>query len=181
MGNEHVLDVSLQKQKEDIVDKLVAMNSSMRTFSSNVEDRLQRAYRAGDYAKKFGYEGLNTRNMDDNFESESARRNSTSTYEKLLHKDTKKLNRLQTQARNYMSTNSFNGDASKISASSRLSSANSQKSLPDLTGTGRIGGLRSARLGAMTSDVRSSGGGLGSTKNRVGTGGHARSSTSSFK
>lgn len=96
MANERVLDVSLQKQKEDIVGKLMSMNSNIRTFSSNVEERLQRAYRAGDYAKKFGYEGLNTRNMDEASESEQARRSSTSTYEKLLYKDNKKLNRLQT-------------------------------------------------------------------------------------
>lgn len=183
MGNERHLDVSLQKQKEDIVGKLMNMNSNIRTFSSNVEERLQKAYRAGDYNKKFGYEGLNTRNMEESFETESARRNSTSTFEKLLHKDNKKLNRLQTQARNYMSTGSYNGDVSKMSSTSRISSANSHKSLPELGPSGRIGGLKSSRTGAMTGDVRNSSTGLGSAssnKNRVATGIH-RSSTSSFK
>lgn len=40
MANERVLDVSLQKQKEDIVGKLMSMNSNIRTFSNNVEERL---------------------------------------------------------------------------------------------------------------------------------------------
>lgn len=33
MGNDKVMDVSLQKQKEDIVDKLVGMNSNIRNFT----------------------------------------------------------------------------------------------------------------------------------------------------
>lgn len=52
-----------------------------------------------------------------------------------------------------MGTGSYNGEISKMSAKDRLSSANSQKSLPDLSG-GRIGGLKSARFGAMTSEER---------------------------
>lgn len=110
MGNERVLDVSLQKQKEDIVEKLQNMNTNMRLFSANVEDKLKKAYRAGNYDKKFGYEGLNTSNMDEELETKSAisagGNNSMSAFEKILHKDNKKLNRLQTQARNYMSMGS---------------------------------------------------------------------------
>lgn len=45
MANEKVLDVSLQKQKEDIVDRLVGMNSSIREFATGVEEKLQAAYK----------------------------------------------------------------------------------------------------------------------------------------
>lgn len=43
MGNEANLDVSLQKQKDDIVDKLKNMNSNIRSFASNIEEKLNRA------------------------------------------------------------------------------------------------------------------------------------------
>ena len=148
MGNERVLDVSLQKQKDDIVQKLVNMNSNMRAFSSNVEEKLRQAYKAGNYDKKFGYEGLNTKNMDDELEVKSqasGKGGSMSTFEKLLHKDNRKLNRLQTQARNFISTgSSHDPNKSIMSQSSRLSSAYSQGALPDVH-AGRIGGLKSAR------------------------------------
>ena len=62
-----------------------------------------------------------------------------STFEKLLHKDNKKLNRMQEQAKNYLEKEGgFTGEISKMSSASRLSSA----SLPDLTGKGRIGGAQ---------------------------------------
>ena len=40
MANEKVLDVSLQKQKEDIVDKLFGMNTNIRNFANDVECKL---------------------------------------------------------------------------------------------------------------------------------------------
>ena len=91
------------------MDKLINMNSNIRQFSSNVEERLQRAYRAGNYSKKFGYEGLSTSNMDEDMDTNIAKNavGGMSNYEKILHKDNKKLNRLQTQARNYMGTGSY--------------------------------------------------------------------------
>ena len=157
MGNDKVMDVSLQKQKEDIVDKLVGMNSNIRNFTQNVEERLQRAYKAGNYTKKFGYEGLNTQNMDEDFETKSAMSSgpagSMSTFEKILNKDNKKLNRLQTQAKSYLVNGSVDGGRSVMSSTSRLSSAQSQGALPDVHGKkasgriGGIGGLRSARQG----------------------------------
>ena len=82
-----------------------------------------------------------------------------SAFEKLLHKDNKKLNRLQHMARNYISTGSYNGnnEGSRMSAGSaaRLSSAVSQGSLNADIGlgggsttnsaAGRIGRLKSAK------------------------------------
>ena len=44
----------------------------MRSFASNVEERLQNAMKAGNYAKKFGYEGMSTKNMDEDWETKSA-------------------------------------------------------------------------------------------------------------
>ena len=73
MANEKQMDVSLQKQKEDIVDSLINMNTSMRQFSSDVEDRLNRAYKEGNYSKKFGFEGINTKNMDEEWENSSVK------------------------------------------------------------------------------------------------------------
>ena len=54
-ANEPKLDVSLQRQKEDIVGKLVGMNDNIRAFAGQVEDRLNNAYKAGNYSKKFGF------------------------------------------------------------------------------------------------------------------------------
>ena len=100
MGNEKKMDVSLQKQKEDIIDKLVGMNTNMRQFSSNVEDRLNKAYKEGNYNKKFGFEGLTANNMEEEWEKSSVKSSGAlpgqmSTFEKLLHKDNKMLDRMQ--------------------------------------------------------------------------------------
>ena len=46
-------------------------------------------------------------------------------FEKILHKDNNKLNRLQNQARNFIITGSYKGDVSKMTSHSRLSSAHS--------------------------------------------------------
>jgi len=187
VGNERVLDVSLQKQQDDIVDKLLNMNSNMRNFSADVEDKLKKAYKAGNYDKKFGYEGLSTKNMDEDWESKSAisaSANSMSTFEKILHKDNKKLNRLQNQARNYISTSGGHDPLKSVmSASSRLSSAHSQGTLPDVhAGRKTGGGLHSARLGALPLGVeaamRTSTGGPGSVK---GSRAISNKSSSSFK
>jgi len=147
LGAERALDVSLQRQKEDIVDKLIGMNSNMRAFSSSVEEKLQRAYKAGNYAKKFGFEGMSTKNMDEDWETKSAMSGggagSMTAFEKILHKDNKKLNRLQTQARNYISggNSSDGGNRSVMSQQDRL---HMTSSLPDLTSS-KMGRLASAR------------------------------------
>ena len=118
------------------------MNDNIRAFAGQVEDRLNNAYKAGNYSKKFGFQGINTKNMDEDEETKSvisARSGGKmSTFEKVLHKDNNRLNRMQKQAQNYLEkeTGAYTGEISKMSSSSRLSSA----SLPDLTGKGRIGG-----------------------------------------
>ena len=40
------------------------MNENIRRFSEGMEAKLEQAYKAGNYNKKFGYEGSNARNMD---------------------------------------------------------------------------------------------------------------------
>ena len=47
------------------------MNDNIRLYATNVEDRLKQAYKAGGYNKKFGYEGMNTSNMDEDWETKS--------------------------------------------------------------------------------------------------------------
>ena len=117
------------------------MNDNIRAFAGQVEDRLQNVYKMGNYSKKFGYQGLNTKNMDDDDDAKSVKSagvgGKVSTFEKLLHKDNNRLNRMQNQAKSYLEKEGgFTGEVSKMSSYSRLSSA----SLPDLTGKGRIGG-----------------------------------------
>ena len=45
----------------------------MRQFSSNVEDRLNKAYKEGNYNKKFGFEGLSAANMEEEWEKSSVK------------------------------------------------------------------------------------------------------------
>lgn len=135
----------------------------MRSFAGQVEDRLQNAYKAGNYTKKLGFKGMDTKSMNDDDDAMSTRSapGTMSTFEKLLHKDNKKLNRMQEQARNYLEKEGgFTGEISKMSSASRLSSA----SLPDLTGKGRIGGAQPLipAIGAAGSAARQKTGGPGS-------------------
>ena len=44
--------------------QLVGMNANIRHFSEKMEEKLEKAYKAGNYNKKFGYDGINARNMD---------------------------------------------------------------------------------------------------------------------
>lgn len=110
---------------------------------------------------------------DDAKSTRSAGPGTMSTFEKLLHKDNNRLNRMQSQAKAYLETSGvgFNGEISKMSSTSRLSSA----SLPDLTGKGRIGGVL-----PLMGTVRQKTGGPGSVagKNRITS---SKSSVSSFK
>lgn len=73
------------------------MNTNIRQFASDVEDRLNKAHKAHNYSKKLGYTGLNTKNMDDDADTKSvfsAGGSKMSTFDKILHKDNKKLNRM---------------------------------------------------------------------------------------
>ena len=72
------------------------MNDNMRSFAGQVEDRLQNAYKAGNYTKKLGFKGMDTKSMNDDDDAMSTRSapGTMSTFEKLLHKDNKKLNRM---------------------------------------------------------------------------------------
>ena len=159
------------------------MNSNMRAFSSNVEEKLNRAYKAGNYAKKFGFEGMSTKNMDEDLETKSqisggAPGNMTA-FEKILHKDNNKLNRLQTQARNYIGGSaSFDGNRSAMSSHERIP----KTSLPALTndriGGGRLASARSVGAAGYGNEFRASTGQPGSTKNRALSG---KGSVTSFK
>jgi len=56
----------LQKQKANIVDTLLKMNANMRDYTRDVEARLERAHQAiGGGAKKYGYENIGARNMEE--------------------------------------------------------------------------------------------------------------------
>lgn len=63
---------------------------------------------------------------------------SLSTFEKILNKDNTKLNRIQSQARNFLNTGSYDSKPKNNSAGvSRLSSAQSHKSIgSELSGGG---------------------------------------------
>ena len=57
-------DEPLESQKASIVKQLIGMNANIRNFSEGMEEKLERAYKAGNYSKKFGYEGSHARNME---------------------------------------------------------------------------------------------------------------------
>lgn len=40
------------------------MNSNIRQFSEDMEVRLEKAYKAGNYNKKFGFEAQSAKNMN---------------------------------------------------------------------------------------------------------------------
>ena len=112
----------------------------------NVEEKLHRAHKTGNYTRKLGYDQLsgNQNNDEDLYMSttRSAGENSQmSAFEKLLHKDNKKLNRMQDQARNFLKTggSTYDPEESKISTNSRHSV--SSGALPQLNPKGRLGGL----------------------------------------
>ena len=99
-GVDKLHEESLQKQKEDIVDQLVGMNQNIRSFATDVEERLHRAYKAGNYSKKFGYENISSTAdlLDDELYEESKdlsnRSASYSAFDRILNKDNTKLNRM---------------------------------------------------------------------------------------
>ena len=68
---------------------------------------MNNAYKAGNYSKKFGFQGINTKNMDDDEETKSVMSSRSaggklSTFEKVLNKDNNRLNRMQKQAQNHL-------------------------------------------------------------------------------
>ena len=44
------------------------MNNNMRDFAHNVEEKLNRAYKEGNYMKRFGFEGMNTNKMEEEYD-----------------------------------------------------------------------------------------------------------------
>ena len=125
------------------------MNQNIRSFATDVEERLKRAYKAGNYSKKFGFDNMSATdyNEDELYEESKDQQPSSasnSAFDRILNKDNTKLNRMQNQARNYLANN----ETSKMSM---LSSAHSQGSLgTDSTKIGAntrgpVGRLRSAK------------------------------------
>ena len=68
------------------------MNHSIREFGGVLEEKLQKAYKSGNYDKKFGYEGIKSSNMDQAFQNST---DNMSAFDKILAKDSRKLNRMQ--------------------------------------------------------------------------------------
>ena len=124
------------------------MNHNIRSFATDVEERLKRAYKAGNYSKKFGFDNLSATdyNEDELYEESKDQSTNNSAFDRILNKDNTKLNRMQNQARNFLVNN--NNETSRMS---RLSSAQSQGSLgTDSTKIGAstrgpVGRLRSAK------------------------------------
>ena len=76
------------------------MNQNIRSFATDVEERLKRAYKAGNYTKKFGFDNLNAtdHNEDDLYEESKDQQyqsTSNSAFDRILNKDNAKLNRMQ--------------------------------------------------------------------------------------
>ena len=40
------------------------MNENIRTFSEQIEQKLDKAYKSGNYSKKFGYDQANAKDMN---------------------------------------------------------------------------------------------------------------------
>ena len=62
-GQERMSDEPLETQKASIVKQLVGMNENIRNFSERMEEKLEKAYKAGNYNKKFGYDAANAKDM----------------------------------------------------------------------------------------------------------------------
>ena len=60
------------------------MNQNIRNFSEGMEEKLERAYKSGNYGKKFGYEASNARNMDSQLPLAGP---PVTAFEKMLAKD----------------------------------------------------------------------------------------------
>ena len=103
------------------------MNQNIRSFATDVEERLHRAYKAGNYNKKFGFENISSTAdlLDDELYEESkdptTKSSSHSAFDRILHKDNTKLNRMQDQARSFL----LNNNVAETSKMSLLSSTHS--------------------------------------------------------
>ena len=76
------------------------MNQNIRSFATDVEERLKRAYKAGNYSKKFGFDNMSATdyNEDDLYEESKDQQPSSasnSAFDRILNKDNAKLNRMQ--------------------------------------------------------------------------------------
>ena len=119
----------------------------MKLYGANVEEKLNRANKAGGYDKKFGFESMKPSNMDDNLGGNLGLGEPKTAFDKLLAKDGRKLGRMQAQASKYLaSAGSTHAEsaATMSKMSSRLSDTSSQRSLPDL----KKGSLK--KIGAHT-------------------------------
>eukprot|EP00347_Sterkiella_histriomuscorum_P006826 403351287 len=82
---------SHEQSKSTIVNKLYGMNQSIRDFTSDLESRLDRAYKSG-ATKKFGYDGLTTASQLTAFEDGK--------------KEERSLNKIANQAQQFIEQNS---------------------------------------------------------------------------
>lgn len=69
MGGNVGINMPLEKQKGEIVDTLQHMNDSMRSFTMDVETRLEKALKSAGgnevTRKKYGYDTAAGRNMEE--------------------------------------------------------------------------------------------------------------------
>ena len=71
------------------------MNTNIRNFGGNMEERLNRANKAGGYDKKFGFDIGGAKDSDLDFLSASAASGpNKSAFDKMMAKDDKKYNRM---------------------------------------------------------------------------------------
>ena len=84
---------SLEENKSSIVKTLMAMNTQMRTFSREVEKRLDNVYKQG-AGKKYGYEGITQQSI-----TTVATGSAESKYEDRM------LAKMQNQAQQYLEAN----------------------------------------------------------------------------
>ena len=76
------------------MDTLKDMNSNIRSFGGNMEERLNRANKAGGYDKKFGFDIGGAKDSDTDFMSAATSGPNKSAFDKMMAKDDKKFNRM---------------------------------------------------------------------------------------
>lgn len=86
---------SQEEKKTDIVKTLMGMSSQMRTFTRDVEKRLDNVYKQG-AGKKYGYEGITQQSIA----PATLAGNAESKFEDRM------LNKMQNQAQQYLESNS---------------------------------------------------------------------------
>ena len=131
-------DEPFMDKKHNIVRKLKDMNSNMRSYGANVGAKLQAAYKDGNYKQKFGYDGAKTANIDEiDPNAPGADGKKLTAFEKMLHKDDAKLNRLQAQAKRQIEASSQHAGSKTYKKSVKaientMSTGGASSTLPDL-------------------------------------------------